>query len=241
MPKKFKSDKQLQRGESDIRGKNHLYCLKWMDNRSVHMLSNYLSPATNETIKRRTKGSSEKLDITCPTMIKEYNAHMGGVDIMDAKQTSYGLDRRSKSKYYIRPFFDLLSIAILNAEIIERKLESSSDSSTGHQESKDYHRSLKFRREVAMALIGSYSSRQRIQASRASSVYSSGDNTHIPIKLETRKRCSYCYKHDKIDRKANMFCEICNAALCLTKERNCFQRHHVQYRYLIMVIKIFVR
>ncbi|KAJ8939888.1 hypothetical protein NQ318_023228 [Aromia moschata] len=51
LPVDFADDKQLKRGESDWRvSLDGLVCLKWMDNRPVYFLANYLDPSKMETM-----------------------------------------------------------------------------------------------------------------------------------------------------------------------------------------------
>lgn len=113
---------------------------------------------------------------------------MGGVDIMDQKKCSYGIDRGSKFKYYLRPFHDLLDIAVNNAYVVLQKLNPSSKV-----------KSITFRRKIAVSLIGDYSSRKHpihsfLNRHRASQIYAKEDNSkrHLPDTSETRKRCKNC-------------------------------------------------
>ena len=54
-----------------------------MDNNSVILSSNYFNPKEAQQIERRVKGSKDKVKVTCPSVIKEYNELMGGVDRSD--------------------------------------------------------------------------------------------------------------------------------------------------------------
>jgi len=59
---------------------NGVTCVKWMDNRSVLLLSNFL-PCSNDDVThvlRRHAGSSEKLRVPCPSIVTTYNKFMGG-------------------------------------------------------------------------------------------------------------------------------------------------------------------
>ena len=79
----LKHDKAMKRGEHDWFSSNHLLAIKWMDNKSVILLSNYFNPKETQQIERRVKGSKDKVKVTCPYVIQEYNQFMGGVDLND--------------------------------------------------------------------------------------------------------------------------------------------------------------
>ena len=150
LPKDLKSDKQLTRGMSDARQSEGIYLIKWMDNRSVIVISSSCGPLSISQVERRQKGKQDKVKIDCPEMIKEYNTGMGGVDLMDQKLVPYGLDRKANIKFYLRPFFDLLNIAMLNAHVVWSKLNPSSKM-----------RALEFRRSVTRELMQMHTGRQR--------------------------------------------------------------------------------
>ena len=69
-------------------------------------------------VMRRTKGSATKTPVSCPNIIKMYNASMGDVDVIDQKAAAYRLDRKNKLIFYLRMFFDLVDIAIVNSHIV---------------------------------------------------------------------------------------------------------------------------
>ena len=46
---------------------------------------------------------------------------------------------------------------------------------------------------------------------------------HLP---DYRKRCAYCATEGK-EYRTSVICLACNIPLCLVKERNCFQKHHI--------------
>ncbi|CAH1995165.1 unnamed protein product [Acanthoscelides obtectus] len=56
-------------------------------------------------------------DIACPRLFLEYNKHMGYVDKLDMLKSIYELDRKSK-KWWLRIFWYLLDISLVNAYII---------------------------------------------------------------------------------------------------------------------------
>ena len=118
----LKHDKEMKRGEHDWFSLNHLSAIKWMDNKSVVLLSNYFNPKETQQIERRVKGSKDK--VLCPSVIQAYNQFMGGVDLSDEMKVTYEVDRRSKFHFYLCVFFDFLDIAIVNSKIVYNKIES---------------------------------------------------------------------------------------------------------------------
>ena len=112
MPKTLATDKSMKRGDIDYVAAMGVSCVKWMDNRSVLVISNFLSPEEKTIVKRRKAGTAEKVDINCPEMIAMYNKYMGGVDLIDQLKVTYQHDRKSKTKFYLRLFFDMLDMAV---------------------------------------------------------------------------------------------------------------------------------
>ena len=69
---------------------------KWMDNRSVLLLSSALEGNNDiSSVQRREKGSKTKSFVPCPQVVKLYHSGMGGVDLMDQRTAAYRLDRKS--------------------------------------------------------------------------------------------------------------------------------------------------
>ena len=119
----LKDDKQMKTGKSDWLPCDTISATKWMDNRSVILLSNYHNPSVVQQIYRRVKGSKEKVKVSCPAVIREYNTYMGGVDLCDQMKVSYEVDRRSKVRFYLRVFFDFLDISVVNSKIMYDKIK----------------------------------------------------------------------------------------------------------------------
>ena len=86
LPKDLKPDKQMKRGDIDRRSSQGLNFVKWMDTKAVHVISTIDSSMPVVTVKRRQKGLKEKLSVTCPLMIQNYNFGMKGTDLMDQKK-----------------------------------------------------------------------------------------------------------------------------------------------------------
>ena len=134
---------------------------------------------------------------------------------MDSLKSTYKLDGRSKFQFYLRLFFHLLDVALVNSFIVYKKLEN-----------KDL--TLKeFKICIALKVIASFISRKLsclnhrpskpTKAQRPGSILPS----HWQIFLETRRRCTVCFQAGTENRTFVM-CPLCDVALCLQKERNCF-------------------
>ena len=93
-----------------------------MDNRSVIPLSNYHNASVVQEINRRVKGSKEKVKVSCPAVISEYNTYKGGADLCNQMKVSYEVDQRSKVRFYLWIFFNFLDISIVNDKIVYDKI-----------------------------------------------------------------------------------------------------------------------
>lgn len=56
----------------------------WKDNKLVTLLSSYCGILPEGTIRRFDKKKKKNIEVSCPFIIKEYNKHMGGVDLLDS-------------------------------------------------------------------------------------------------------------------------------------------------------------
>ena len=123
----MKKDKDMKRGGTDFQYSNNVVAVKWFDNRGVKIvgtcLEEYNKVSTVTTVTRRVKGQKTKIPVPCPEVIKDYNSSMGGVDLLDRETAAYKLDRKSTGgRYYIRLFFDLMEISVVNSHAIYKVL-----------------------------------------------------------------------------------------------------------------------
>ena len=79
----------MKRGEHDWLAYDTISTTKWMYNRSVILLFNYHNPSAVQETNGRVKGSKEKVKVSCPAVICEYNTYMGGVDLCNQMKVSY--------------------------------------------------------------------------------------------------------------------------------------------------------
>uniref|UniRef100_A0A0K2U657 PiggyBac transposable elementderived protein 3like [Hydra vulgaris] n=1 Tax=Lepeophtheirus salmonis TaxID=72036 RepID=A0A0K2U657_LEPSM len=59
------------------------WVLKWFNPRAVHIIFSMNACHDTVMVNCRKKGNSKELQIPCPTVVKLYNTHMGGVDKAD--------------------------------------------------------------------------------------------------------------------------------------------------------------
>ena len=62
---------------------------KWMDNKPVHIISNFHDTEQTMILRRQKDGS--RLEFPCPTAVKDYNSYMRGVDKADMLCSVYGV------------------------------------------------------------------------------------------------------------------------------------------------------
>ena len=125
-------------------------------------------------------------------------------------------DRTFRAEYSSDRRIDIrMSIGILNAEVIHKKTNPSTPQT---------HSSLTFRRQVALEMIGRYTSRKKSSECKGSRK-TSGEG-HLPSKSEKRRNCVLCYSRTRKEVKSGTECGLCKVSLCFTKARNCFEEYH---------------
>ena len=145
-----------------------------------------------------------------------YNGSQGGVDRTDQRKAAYRLDRKSSVRFYLRIFFDLMDIACVNSYLIYNMKHPKKLSL------------LDYKIVVAKNLIQYHQSRKRIvpmsRPSKRKNQPESIDNHggHLPDYQTMRKRCA-----EGKENRTFVICLTCSIPLCLVKERNCFQKHHI--------------
>ena len=112
-------NKQMKRKDRRFFFSGNTMTCKWMNNRSVELLSAALEGMNDIlSVQRREKDSKTKSLVPCPKVVKFYNNSMGGIDLMDQRTVAYRLDRKLSVRFYLRIFFDLMNIACVNSYLI---------------------------------------------------------------------------------------------------------------------------
>ncbi|KAG5869859.1 hypothetical protein JTB14_005386 [Gonioctena quinquepunctata] len=112
----FKKDRHMKRGESEefVRSDKKLCLTKWMDNKSVLMLSNASGVEPQSSVKRWDKIRRERVEVTCPKVVSIYNKKMGGVDLADQMIEYYRSFFKTK-KWSFKVILHLFDLAVVNS------------------------------------------------------------------------------------------------------------------------------
>ena len=103
--------KKLGREADDYRTEagTNVLALKWYDNKPVYLVSTYKGRHPVETVKRRSVAERRYVEVPRPEMVKEYNCHMGGVDLQDMLVALYRTNIGVK-RFYLCIVFHLLDV-----------------------------------------------------------------------------------------------------------------------------------
>ena len=200
------ADKEMSRGDISFQYTDEVIVCKWYDNKAVTRCgANIEGNDDTSNVLRRQKGSATKLVVACPGIVKRYNHGMGGVDLLDQRVAAYRYDRKSKTRYYLRMFFDLMDMALVNSYVLYNLMYPGKLSL------------LEYKIVISHSLIGRYSSRARNHpltkpSKRASAVAMRTEvSLHLPV-FGARQRCHYCAAEGK-ESRTYASCDTCGVAL----------------------------
>lgn len=237
----FEDDKNLKkkgRGSFDFRTEitNNVFAVKWFDNKAVHLTSSFVGLDPVNNVQRWSAQHMRYIEVPRPQIVADYNKYMGGVDLNDMLVALYRMNLGTK-KYYMRIFFHIIDVCIVNAWLLYRK-------SVGNV--KKVKPLINFKAEIAHGLLTYgriYSSRRGTPTSRQASaspsnpLYKPGpsrlstldsrfDNIgHMPLYEKKKNRCKHCHN---INAYSRMKCIKCNVHLCFTEKKNCFIDYHTK-------------
>lgn len=214
-------DRKHQRGFYDYRSCGPLGGYVWVDSRPVNMLSSMHSSSAPATVNRRREDGTRG-PVLCPPALPEYLQFMRGIDVGDQMMSYYYAGRRSL-KWWKRVFSYLVEVCSWNAYLI-----------SGRKGKRGAY--FKFRKELALALIGNYTCRSRPGRPR---VLSQGDvlpfydehHKHLPRMADARygKSCVVC-SAKKLRHETKVFCVDCKVHLCIQEKRDCYSIFHTKLR-----------
>ena len=189
-----------------------LLFVKWMDTREVSMCSTIHRAFAGEMVQRRVKqpdGQWVRKRIPCPAPIVAYNRYMGGVDRSDQLIQYYSAHRRA-SRWYRTIVLHLFDISTTNAYLLHRTVaQERGERALDHKA---------FMMQLCAGLCGVEMSGAPIDKSTA----------HVPVAITParQKQCRRCSSVDGVRKDTLWQCKACDIPLCLTRNRNCFEKWH---------------
>lgn len=218
----------------------------WKDTKNVRLCSTYVGTRpflrTNSEIQpskiaRYNRKEKSYVEIDCPQIIREYNAHMGGVDLMDSYMGRNGLKIKTQDMA-TRIFYHLLDMAMTNAFVLYRRLNTEKNRDVDNNKNIKDMTMYEFRLSIAKELCASVEKRSVGRPSCSEEPTTSSaigkkaahpvasvrfDKTNHFPEWGSKKSCKLCKKSD-----THTFCTKCNIHLCFSKAKNCFTKYHVQ-------------
>lgn len=241
-PTKDMMKKDVPRGTCDYTTSDDgILIVRWKDNKIVTLMSTDMGVEPRSSVYRYCSDTKRKEQVSCPHLIKTYNANMGGIDKSDMLVHLYRTPLRAK-RWYMRLFAYAIDVSLTNAWIIYRRDNKALGLDDGL--------SLKnFRIQVfKMASSKMMTSRPR----RSSTLLPGSPSTsagipkpirghrshvpdssvrfdltlfHAPVYSNSRLTCKRCSRKGNVMR-SNFICRVCQLHLCLNAERNCFIKYH---------------
>ena len=221
MPKMI-DDKQMKRGDCEFLFSGNTMACKWMDNRSVLLLSSAIEGMNDIlSVGGQKRVQRPILEFLVSKVLRPYNSDMGGVDLMDQHTATYCLDRQSFVRFYLSIFFDLMHISCVNSYLIYN-MKHPNKLSLLYQKFVVAKNLIQYRKDRKREVPMSRPSKRKNQPELINS-----HGGHLPDYQTTRRRCVYCEMEGK-ENRTFVICLTCTIPLCLVKEKNCFQKHHIQ-------------
>lgn len=147
-------------------------------------------------------------------------------------QSYYEYDRKSKIRFYLRLFFDLMGLGVQNSHIVHDMISRSN--------SKPFSiKHLEFRTQLATQLIDGFCSRKvgitstprkSVTRSRLGAVPDLAGHYQTRAEVGVRKRCIVCTKNG-IENRTNTICFACKKPMCFTRDRNCLKFITTKFDY----------
>ena len=121
----FQDDKSMLKNsgrgayETFERQDKKMTCTKWMDNKPVYVLSTAHSAVPLDSVSRWSKKEHKIVEVHRPDAIKQCNASISRVDLIDRMVSIYRISART-CKWPVRVILHFLDCALTNAWILYR-------------------------------------------------------------------------------------------------------------------------
>jgi len=99
-----------------------IVAITWKDTKNVNLLSTFAAIEPVTKVSRYDRKLNKRVEVDCPHIIKVYNTHMGGVDLLDGLLGRHKILMRSR-KWYMRLFHHLLDVTIVNSWLLHKRIQ----------------------------------------------------------------------------------------------------------------------
>ena len=149
---KLPSDRDMKRtgrgSAAQVTSRDGRMCIvKWYDNKPVMMISAVHGVQPEDTCQRWDKKLKRYVTVARPSVVREYNSKMGGVDLVDRMMSYYRMDART-NKWTFRMIMHFTDLALANSWLLYRQ-----DLTTRGAQRKNVMQFLEFRMDVAKTFL----------------------------------------------------------------------------------------
>eukprot|EP01006_Ploeotia_vitrea_P057568 TRINITY_DN68190_c3_g3_i2.p1 TRINITY_DN68190_c3_g3~~TRINITY_DN68190_c3_g3_i2.p1 ORF type:complete len:622 (-),score=233.75 TRINITY_DN68190_c3_g3_i2:462-2219(-) len=216
--------------DNETKKQHKLGVVAWMDSKPVHLLTSAGNTTAVESCRRRSKSApGGVIEIDRPVLVAEYNKHMGGVDVADARRMHLETRVHGLRRWWIRLFFYGFDVALGNALVLYR--ESFAEGDKRRDMNLRQFREALVKEWLKDALVPRAPTEVR-------------QLQHIRVPLGGQMRCAVCAywvslnKREKSNIRSGCTsstgepwrttykCEACDIPVCGPKHRDCFKLLH---------------
>lgn len=183
----------------------------------VKLFSRQSGEQQSSKIARFDRTTRKYTEVPCPHIIREYNAHMGGVDLMDGLMGRYHI--RAKSMNVItRNFYHFINMVCTNAIILHRRIKTEKKNDSSSTDDLNFLELADFRSSIARGLVSKMLFEKRVgrpmttaAEGRSSPILGTTGRRvvhppenesfdgfdHLPLwlgKSDAKKKCNHCKK-----------------------------------------------
>jgi hypothetical protein len=213
----FAAREKMKRGDYKSIASSGTITFKWMDTKHVFLASNDSSNTAIVTISRQLR-DRQRITISCPQAIVDYNKYAHGVDRFNQRISCYNFDHRSR-RNWLRLFFFFVNASLVNSYICHIQF--------AHRDISHLDYLISVSKSLCdgaeRTSIGRPTSKAKEAGMRRQYNSTEDRGQHLPVR-STRKRCAYCSDKESQVR-SNIECSTCKRAFCVT-EKNCFFEFH---------------
>ena len=204
----------------------------WFDNKVVYLASNHEGIQPEVECNRWSKKDKRYLQIKQPSVVRNYNKNMGGIDLIDQIISYYRMGSRTK-KWTVRTIMHFIDLAAANSW-----REYMMDCESEGRLMKNTRKYLEFKLDIAESLLSheyndssseeegdsSKLPRSQVLALPHPSKRKKGA-THLPHLIPTSEPYHRC-RLPGCSKLSRTYYESCRVFLCFNSSRNCFSQFH---------------